>query len=1296
MSGADRTGAAAARGTILLVVHPVLRPTYYLPFQSSLPLPAGTPLLLLPHGVPAYYLSTYSGPAAALTAQFDEVLIGLGAGNWKRPSPGSNTHQDPTFIVVWLAVQNKQGEDKGMPVIWPATLCVSYHPNSPAVHARASLPYIPQLPTQLQASPPPPVPPVPQSLPLGIPATPSAEVPASATTTSPQVPLPSAERDRLTPSFQRRPTLARASTTERQEQEILASMKGGQEIGQPPPSISPVPTISKPELPPIQTYGLADLKTANPPTQVEAAEDAPASASSVHSGDSLFSFQDADAPADVPSPEGIVVDPTNSAEEGVVTTAPVDIPPPINTASFDPFQSFENGWVQPPSTFMDVNEDYDMEAYRATHALVNTAPPDNFPSVFALAPVTAVDGPVPAPGPPSAHLLVEPFTPRTSVDMQVILDSHGPPELVPPSPSRTLSSHSAPATPSVILADSDKSPANRKFSFATLAPSVFDPIPFAPSHREADGKYAIGKFALPTPPMDQDRVEPMVFISSRPTFPGSWESKYRAATDPKIGIIRKLIGVKPRKSPWDSYREPEEWQSSSPPAVEVDSDESDDEVWMEEDDSVAAPRPSTPPPSYLPLGPTLLHTHFHHAHLLPMCTPLRPPGVAVNNAPGNAPPISVPTPKSKSLEAAAQVLVNEVVENPIWAEAWRANASLSPTPPVLPARIWQADAQFISNFLGRPYQSRAAMTELQTLCGGGSGQGDARLTISDLEAPLITLAKGDAVMQVLPPSLRFWEKLGLSPRAGPKDVTAYVFFESSDEDRGAEVEDWLARVSAAYHAKGFGAHTLGVCKNGAKGTFPTRFDALRKALSMFRFNVSFMSPRGPHAVFYIVTPVSIISSSSTILRQILSAVRRFYKAHTDDDILVHFVPEYVVFGNLSHPAANLGRLDTFVGSVYDRILIPVNRTMSRKFFTHGAPVVRHFEAPAYALVPSSFVRTRNGALHSKVTFSLDPGAQTLDVTRRHMLLHVGYQVSFCGRWILAACIDAEGETHVLKAWLTPDEYVEAFVVQQVWNLVHGISKRAHIEWRIVISKLGLMHYSELDAWVEHLESVVTTSNDTPPVHVTLLAVDHEHSWTFLAPTDNISFDILHRTPIPAAAFPSSKSSRTRTVFSDASVTAYYLAPSSQSLLYPSITVDRSTKCGPFPLIPGSFEAPFIPDLEEDDSSYSVVSLSDSESLRVPAWVGVVSAPSSTDYTSLSTTRIFRLFTTHSPRSTYAARASSPGDAQQDLMGDIVRSFHDLAVLSRVRWRLPSDPALPFHLAALELMRAALSGGAVDP
>lgn len=66
-----------------------------------------------------------------------------------------------------------------------------------------------------------------------------------------------------------------------------------------------------------------------------------------------------------------------------------------------------------------------------------------------------------------------------------------------------------------------------------------------------------------------------------------------------------------------------------------------------------------------------------------------------------------------------------------------------------------------------------------------------------LETPLISIGKGDAVIHVLPTALRFWEKLGLGPKGGRKDLSAFVIFEDGDQ-RQTQMENWLVGVGNAY------------------------------------------------------------------------------------------------------------------------------------------------------------------------------------------------------------------------------------------------------------------------------------------------------------------------------------------------------------------------------------------------------------------------------------------------------------------------------------------------------------------
>ena len=63
---------------------------------------------------------------------------------------------------------------------------------------------------------------------------------------------------------------------------------------------------------------------------------------------------------------------------------------------------------------------------------------------------------------------------------------------------------------------------------------------------------------------------------------------------------------------------------------------------------------------------------------------------------------------------------------------------------------------------------------------------------------MMTVAKSDVLVQVLPAALRFWEKLGLKPRGGSKDVIAFVFYEGNSDAKEAVLSDWLASLGQAW------------------------------------------------------------------------------------------------------------------------------------------------------------------------------------------------------------------------------------------------------------------------------------------------------------------------------------------------------------------------------------------------------------------------------------------------------------------------------------------------------------------
>lgn len=176
-------------------------------------------------------------------------------------------------------------------------------------------------------------------------------------------------------------------------------------------------------------------------------------------------------------------------------------------------------------------------------------------------------------------------------------------------------------------------------------------------------------------------------------------------------------------------------------------------------------------------------------------------------------------------------------------------------------------------------------------------------------------------------------------------------------------------------------------------------------------------------------------------------MKRLQKVRSEQPIIFQLIPEHHI------TSYNSGTTDfeRLCFSVYHRVPQPVDRTMSRRIFDTGRETRKFFREPAFALA-----RQPKPVVH----FNLGP-ARTLDVLDRHTFLHVGYKFSACGNWLLAACVDQRGESYDLGSWLNQDE-VETSAILQVWNFALQAARRTNIEWRLVITKLGLMSPAELD------------------------------------------------------------------------------------------------------------------------------------------------------------------------------------------------------------------------------------------
>ncbi|KAJ7099336.1 mediator complex subunit 13 C-terminal-domain-containing protein [Mycena belliarum] len=1402
-----------------LLIHPQLHTTPFLllPHGPGRPLLEGAPITLLPHGTPAFYLASYSGPTSAVRRQFHESLKGMGVCGWDAEEGAedywfsSKTHPDrgeTKFIIAWISVENKQGEDKGITIIYPSSLCLSFVSSStstaPCVARREPLAYIPELPAQLQPSPQ-VIAAAPSASALFPPAVHSHLQSSIRPASCPATPSPHALRTFRALTLSRSRGMRHAATEvngyvdavarEREKERERLRRERERDGGSPrlarattsgPSGVTPAATPAS--APPV-TPQLAPATAVPTPTSVAG----PSQPTNPAPSNFYPSPPQADPPFAPPSesrtspvvsdPPPMPAEPARvSLPQAVVSAALQSTPQPPPPPTFDPFaQSYMDidismdgfgdmgGMIdmgmgmnfgmsggggdsrQHGASAMDFDTDFtddDFSFFDRPPSIVPAAP---LPlSSVALPEPHPGAGLTPAAGPaplgiggmlgmspplfgesPAAHVgdwTGGGFTP--GADMHHML---AVPDLLPLSPGETPNSHggSLPVTPNVQFAERD-----RRASSAGLAAGIFDPIPFAQSHRVADGKYVFGKFALPSPPPEVDEefgfFDRHVRSSSAPIHTqDSWRLKYASATDPRIGVVRKLIGVKRKTSTLSEsertgskisrswVREHEDWEKrrveQEEPGSEPDSDEED----ADEEDSPLVSRPSTPPPAYLPLGPTLLQTHFEHSYLLPLSTPLRPPGAAV--APTNITTFtvasaSVPTPvspaatlgaaseKSKSLEAAAFAVGREVVENSVWAEAWRTTVlSMDPRQSASHDAVWPADVKTVAQLLqlvpdvNGPLEMESIFALDLEPCKG----------VQALDSPMISIGKADAVIQILPTALRFWEKLGLTPRGGGKNATAFVLFEDDGDARQQFAETWLAKITAVYDSKHLGTLTPGrnaMCTKD--GIVSLRFDStFRKSLAAFVAN---LGPQESNLVIYIVTPLSTMSLASPLLRQVFSSVKKALKTHEDSQTLFHFVPEaLVVSATGSNPATQIAELEAVCYSTYDRILQSVDRVMSRRFFEHGESVRGYFQDPAYTLARP---------LHPTVKY-VKRSKAPLDVVDAGTFLHVGYGFSECGKWILCACIDQRGEAHDLAVWLTQTQTPnvegeetevetysnEEYAVRKVWDFACQFAKRANVAWRIVFSRLGSMTISDLDAWMAFLEKAVPACNALLDIHVTLLSVEPGAPWTFLPcdaspkaiiptliPTPTVNTK-LHPSlpPKPMTRILSSSSSpKSPPLYIDVSSTTY--------AIFPKKVIPLSVPPTPADL---GLSLSFVPESgypSPTTATSSPAPESASPASSTSAGSSASEYPHPLPLRPISTTLLVRV-----PAPSVASTASmlhinllaafpQQGDAQ--LHVEITRSFHELAVLSAARWRLPqmgADPILPFHLAAVDVMRVAL-------
>ncbi|KDQ14203.1 hypothetical protein BOTBODRAFT_188082 [Botryobasidium botryosum FD-172 SS1] len=1212
-----------------ITIHPFVRPSV-LSMLPPNPL-RGTPLVLLPKSSPAYFISTYTGSTGNLLSAFKRSLAGHGAGEWAAQG----------FVVCWISLPDasEEGEigsetEKGLQAVWPRSLCFVDQSRAPLNSLQSAsfldTSNISPATKKVVSYPPNSV----QGRKAGMHS--DTEDVIQWTSQFLDALVKDREKERAKPSGQR--PMAEDVTMEHASSSmgIISNNMFATPLPLPPtPSTivaTPQPPIfptditrqfypSPPEFTPSLGFSSQPTPaTSDPPTQPMAAPPDPMSEyADLDSMDwNSLTFGVASGPSAEPEKPGVQIDALGGF--GFITDDDLSFfDEPSGPSGLDflapsmlPDGSLFGAMPTSNSDPWGLGSHVDLSAGDFTISFATPHPHDQEP------------------------------TPATALFL--------------PSPAKSVTSPQAYMTPSLSFVPEDQT-TQRRHSMG-----AFEPIPFADSHRVADGKYESGKFSLPSPveedpPSDEEN---------------HFRRRYDAVADPKVQVVRRLRGLRRRsgtevlstppetgRPSWFPSRTPEDDSSSS---SDEDSDVPvEDEPPADEHMTDDISRYSTPHPPSVPIGPALLHTHIRHASLLSLGTQLQvasPLSSAVVQTPIPM-PISVPTPVSpgaalgsmaerlRILEAAVQVVVTEAIENRLWAEMCGIKGQ--------PIRT---EAQSLSQLeVISALKSIAAIPNAQTPLrvsdiADRSGMlnmhsSDIGLALEQLETPALSVAKAGMVCQVSTPALRFWEKLALGPLAGAKDVISFVLFEKEDEEMMATVEKWLDRVGDAYSAHGYGNHTPGYYLGSTPGLVPLRWETFKKDLA----NLLSTPLTVPHIVLYVLTPPDFLKIDSTPLRQLASVLMKVSKLPllgylNDDRILFQLVPLTTVTHSKSHSTTR--GLGPLVSSVYNRLMRRTDRVVPRALAPRSAAPARTLiEAPAFTLARVNVPNPN---------FVLDWPLTGVDVVDRHTFLHVGYQLSPSREWLFASCIDQRGETHFIRTYLLSQlegESAEKKVARQLVDFALSIARRVSLEWRLVFAKSGSMTELELDAWSTILNETVSSLDIQ--IHFTVVSVDSSSPLAFFS--------------LPPVQSPPAG---TGILFADVSSTTYALFVARDVLPPP-------------PLLPGPPETANGANLTTPPDTMGPHPLSSAFLLHVTGPGD--QTRSRGDVSGVSSVGVHIL---HFSATGFSTLRKSLSEFHREL----IYNYHELAVLSRERWGIYFG-ALPFHLAAVQLAQNTLEHGRFD-
>lgn len=208
-------------------------------------------------------------------------------------------------------------------------------------------------------------------------------------------------------------------------------------------------------------------------------------------------------------------------------------------------------------------------------------------------------------------------------------------------------------------------------------------------------------------------------------------------------------------------------------------------------------------------------------------------------------------------------------------------------------------------------------------------------SIFRLKPPHIHIHRAEQALEILPPSLHFWETFGFAPCGGPKNVISFCLHPTSRQMEEA-ADGFLERVQCAYEGARFGTHVRGrldasAITNGtyavnAKGgkSLERGVKALMDAMGEFGAVLANVADELQNIVVYVVNPfehpsaVVDICAGFVMMRRIYARAMEGVMGARCNNLVLQIVPASFLAAKVGGVSRAQSEWHTLAGEVYNR------------------------------------------------------------------------------------------------------------------------------------------------------------------------------------------------------------------------------------------------------------------------------------------------------------------------------------------------------------------------------------------